>query len=88
MYIIWMKRVHLHILFFNANIGFAIGTRGRGYVIVSSNQKQTYQAQPGRQEWVTVIECICADGTSIQPLIIFKGVNLQSGWIPTGTEKE
>lgn len=32
-----------------------------------------YQAQPGRQEWVTAVECIYADGASFPPLIIFKG---------------
>ena len=30
-----------------------------------------------------VVECICADGTSIPPLIIFKEENLSRQWIPT-----
>jgi hypothetical protein len=29
-----------------------------------------------------VIECICGDGTTIPPLVIFKGQNLQTAWIP------
>lgn len=29
-----------------------------------------------------MIECICADGTSIRPLIIFKVENLNYQWIP------
>jgi DDE superfamily endonuclease/Tc5 transposase DNA-binding domain len=40
------------------------------------------EAQPGRQEWVTVIECICANGSSIPPMIIFKGKSLMTSWIP------
>ena len=39
-------------------------------------------AQPGRQEWVTVIECISAAGTKIEPYVIFKGANLISSWLP------
>jgi hypothetical protein len=42
----------------------------------------SYIAQPGRQEWVTVIECISASGASIPPYVIFKGENLISSWIP------
>jgi hypothetical protein len=30
------------------------------------------------------VECICADGTAIPPLIIYKGENLQGSWIPKG----
>lgn len=35
----------------------------------------------GNRENVTIIECICADGTSILPLYIFKGKCLQQSWI-------
>lgn len=62
--------------------GFGIGTKGTSHVIIDSRVKTAYQAQPGRQEWVTVIECICADGSSIPPLIIFKGENICKNWIP------
>jgi len=41
-----------------------------------------YKAQPGRQEWVTVIECISADGNKIPPYVIFKGKHLISSWLP------
>jgi hypothetical protein len=41
-----------------------------------------YQAQPGRQEWVTAVECTCADETVIPPLIIFKGENMVESWLP------
>jgi len=34
-----------------------------------------------------VIECICGDGTAISPLVIFKGENLQTAWIPNDMEK-
>jgi|SRR5436853_894068 len=40
------------------------------------------KAEPGRQEWVTVMECVSVDGTFIPPLIIFKGENICMNWIP------
>src|SRR2546423_1201289 len=66
-------------------VGFAIGTAQTSYVVVDAHQRKKYQAQPGRQEWITAIECICVDGTAIEPCIIFKGKNLLNGWIPLDT---
>jgi hypothetical protein len=64
-------------------LGFNIGKRGRNaYVICSAAEKKIYQAEPGRTEWVTVIECICGDGSAISPLVIFKGETVQTSWIP------
>ena len=34
------------------------------------------------------MECIYADGSAIHPLIIFKGENLQTEWIPSAMDKE
>ena len=51
-------------------------------VVIDTDVKQSYQGEPGRQEWVTVMDCICADGSSISPLIIFKGENLSKSWLP------
>ena len=56
--------------------GFGVGKKRATRVIVDVSLKEAYQAEPGRQEWVTVMECVCADGTFIPPLIIFKGANL------------
>jgi hypothetical protein len=44
--------------------------------------REKFQAQWGRQEWVTSVECVCADGSLIPPLIIFKAKNLSRAWIP------
>ena len=56
--------------------GFGIGKAKTMCVIIDTEVKQSYQAEPGRQEWVTVMDCICVDGTSIPPMIIFKGENI------------
>src|SRR5271170_2911375 len=62
--------------------GFAIGEKEAGRCIINANIRQKFQAKPGRQEWVTVVECICADGSIIPPLVIFKAKNLSRQWIP------
>jgi len=70
-------------------VGFNIGVRGRSsYVICGAKAKKMYMAEPGRTEWVTVIECICADGNTIPPLVIFKGQNLQTAWVPREMDKD
>ncbi|PWW73911.1 hypothetical protein C7212DRAFT_299211, partial [Tuber magnatum] len=35
----------------------------------------------GRREMVTVIETICADGSQLLPMIIFKGDGVQESWV-------
>jgi hypothetical protein len=62
--------------------GFSIGTMDSTRVIVDSTLHTRFQAHPGRQEWVSVVECICADGTLIEPLVIFKGQNVLQSWVP------
>ena len=65
--------------------GFAIGSTQSNRILVDSTQKVHWKSSPGRQEWVTVIECIDACGgdtdleiESIPPMIIFKAKNTNS----------
>ena len=51
--------------------GFNIGDFEARHVMVNTTVQSRYQAQPGWQEWVTAVECICADGSSIPLLMIF-----------------
>ena len=60
--------------------GFNIGDFEARHVVINISVNSRYQAQPGRQEWVTSIECICPDGTAISPLIVFRGKNLSTQW--------
>ena len=68
--------------------GFSIGTIEATRVIMGAEDRHRWQAQPGRQEWVSAIECISADGTKIAPLVIFKGQSLSSAWIPYDIPKD
>ena len=61
--------------------GFNIGNFESRQAVVDTTVKSHYQAQPGHQEWVTAVECICADGSSIPPLIIFTSETFVKQWI-------
>jgi len=61
--------------------GFAIGEKEAGRCIINAYVRQQFQAKPGRQEWVTVVKCICADGRVVPLLIIFKAEKLSTQWI-------
>ena len=52
--------------------GFAIGSVKDSYVVVNKASNTRYQTHSDRQEWTSVMECICADGESIAPFIILK----------------
>src|SRR5271169_6251117 len=63
--------------------GFNIGVIQVGCRVMDSRCNINYSKQPGRHEWVTVLECICVDGTAISPLVIFKAEKLISNCIPS-----
>lgn len=62
--------------------GFSIGTMDSTRIIIDSTLRTKYQAHPGRQEWVSFVECICGDNTILDTFGIFKGKNVLQGWIP------
>ena len=62
--------------------GFAIGEKEAGRCIINVQIRQHFQAKPGRQEWVSVVQCVCADGSVVSPLVIFRAENLSRQWIP------
>ena len=62
--------------------GTALGTVKASRVIIDKNIGSQFQGEPGRQEWVTVVECICADESSIPPMIIFKAAGLNEQILP------
>jgi hypothetical protein len=67
--------------------GYALGMIEATQIIIDTNIRSQYQTTPGRQEWVSVMEYICANRIIIPPLVIFKGENLTTTWIPPATLK-
>lgn len=56
-------------------------------MIIDQGTLQTrYKTHPGRQEWVSVVECICADESTVPPLFLSKAeganVNLVTEELP------
>ena len=68
--------------------GFVIGEKRPGRCIINAQVRQEFQAKGGRQEWVSVIECVCADGTVVSPLVIFRAENISRQWIPASINGE
>jgi hypothetical protein len=52
------------------------GKKGKG------GQGRAVKATPGRQEWVTTVECVSATGMALPPLVIFKAVRMHAEWVP------
>jgi hypothetical protein len=56
---------------YNMNeIGFRIECINRRYVIIYTNIKAVYLADPNCRDWITTIEIISADGFTISTMII------------------
>jgi hypothetical protein len=66
--------------------GFLVGITSRSKRVFSKQlwqqKKVTAALQDGSREWITILATICADGTALQPAIIYQGKGaLQSGWL-------
>ena len=62
--------------------GFQMGVITTARVITGSERRvgRPITLQPGNREWVTVIECIYAQGWRIPPMVILQGKVYQSAW--------
>lgn len=60
--------------------GSALGSNAKTRVICSKHDVHAYKAQDGSREWVSLIECISADGRLLAPFIIFKGKRQMKAW--------
>lgn len=65
--------------------GFSIGSTRGSFALYDRLKPPKGKRQPGRQEWITSIECISAAGVALPPTLIFKGKNVNSEWIPDTT---
>jgi hypothetical protein len=49
-----------------------IGILAKLKVVCSWRNAKAHITQPGNREWVSLIECICSDGTTLSAWVIFK----------------
>ena len=67
--------------------GFLIGIIGRSKRIFSrrmwEKKEVTASLQDGSRAWITVLACICADGSALPPGLIYEAANkgIQSTWV-------
>jgi hypothetical protein len=73
--------------------GFIIGQAGKSKRVFSralwESGEVTNSLQDGSREWVSVLACIGADGTTLPPGIIFEGLhgNIRDTWVEGITEE-
>ena len=60
--------------------GVQLGIGAKVAVLVDSDQKTAYSIEDGNRELVTVIEAICADGSTVHPAVIFQAKRRNAEW--------
>ncbi|EFQ89825.1 hypothetical protein P3342_001649 [Pyrenophora teres f. teres] len=60
--------------------GVALGACNYTRVITSASKHKADVQSLEDREWVTIIECISADGRALHPVVIFKGNHVLLSW--------
>ncbi|CAK5265843.1 unnamed protein product [Mycena citricolor] len=60
--------------------GIQLGVAGRIAFVVDRDQKNVQAIASGNRELVTILECICADGTVLNPAVVFQGLRRDNRW--------
>lgn len=60
--------------------GIQQGVGKKVLALVDRDQKIVQQVEDGNRELVTIIECVCADGTAIPPSVVFQGARRDLEW--------
>lgn len=62
--------------------GFQMGQHRGDYAVFDALTGPPVAPSTGITQWVIIIECITANGTSLKPYIIFMGQEPETGWWP------
>jgi hypothetical protein len=65
--------------------GFSIRSTRKSVVLLDQLNQRREKKQPGQQEWITSLKCVSASGVTLPLCLIFKGENLDLGWVPDKT---
>ena len=60
--------------------GFLQGAVAKMKVMICKDEMQQYVTQCGNRDWVSLIECVSADGRVLKPWLIFKAKVHQRSW--------
>ncbi|KAF4808962.1 hypothetical protein CGCTS75_v014791 [Colletotrichum tropicale] len=58
--------------------GILEGKGSNGLVLGSAASRYIQKKQPGSRAWISLVECISATGSSLPPLVIYKGKSVQA----------
>lgn len=61
--------------------GIQTGAGVTEHIIGPAGAKLQYQQRNGNHKNITVLPTICADGTTVPPTVIYKGVSFQTKWL-------
>lgn len=67
--------------------GFPPALQGRQRVVGARGTKTQHKQGGANRENVTALVTICADGTTVKPMVIFKGKNLMKAWFSNNVTK-
>jgi 4-hydroxybenzoate polyprenyltransferase len=67
--------------------GIMEGKGTNGLVLGSAASRYIQKKQPGSRAWISLLECVSADGRSLPPLVIYKGKSLQAQWFPSNLSR-
>ncbi len=60
---------------------FAMSITDSFKVLVQHTEAQAFSVQAGNQDWVSLIECVLFNDTTLSPYFIFKGKLIQQTWL-------
>ncbi|KAJ3510026.1 hypothetical protein NLJ89_g4908 [Agrocybe chaxingu] len=60
--------------------GCQLGIGASVKALIDKKQKDCQMIEDGNRELITVIECVCADGTAIPPSVVFRGKRRDLEW--------
>ncbi len=61
--------------------GFAMDITDSSKVLVRRTEAQAFSVHAGNQDWISLIECVSSNGTTLPPYFIFKGKQIQQAWL-------
>lgn len=60
--------------------GIQLGVGSKTAVLADRDQKVVQAIQSGSRDLVTIMECVCADGTSLHPSVVFQAARRDMRW--------
>lgn len=80
-------KTHPSLLFNMDETGLMEGEGTNGIALGAREKRTVYSKKSTSRVWTTIIECVSAGGSSMPPLVIFKGKSVQKHWFPSSLDR-